>query len=170
MAQSRKKQESLNFEEQHNSELSTNSPKNMNFEDESNGVQGSDDTQNTDETNKRGEEGVKIDEKEASQSVIPKRRPRRKKVRVELIKDSGEDEQDSTKQEQEKEETQEQEPEQQSSRGSVPEQKDTLQKSPTPPRNEPTNDDDQDIPSADELIRNQGINKRNSRNKSTDRA
>ncbi len=159
MAQSRKKQESLNFEEQQNSELKTASPKKVDLEDES----------TTDEVNKRGEEAVKTDEQEASQSVIPKRRPRRKKVRVELIKDSGEDEQDSTKLETEEESTQEQETEQQSLSGSTSKNNDTVQKSSPPSRNEPTNDNDQDIPSADELIRNQGINKRSGRNKNKDR-
>jgi len=112
MAQSRKKQEALNFDDKaYQSEMT--SP-----EDTDNGE------------SPESEDRMKNTESESPAETTTKKRPRRKKVRVELIKDTSDTEQQDEK------------------------GKDEIDAS------SPIVEENTDIPSADELIRNQGINKR----------
>jgi transcription termination factor Rho len=163
MAQSRKKQESLDFEEQEN-EVEQKNEVNMNFP--GNGKQGREEkgteafgegwetggnpAEETEEEDMSSEGAgeVKKDEKSNAAVVIPKRRPGRKKVRVELIKETEENDQEASGEK---------------TGLSVPAQEESSVV-------ETYGDDDQDIPSADELIRNQGINRRKGRNKGNDSA
>ncbi len=117
MAQSRKKQEALNFNDNaYQSE--TVSP------------------EDTDNGESPESEGImKNAESESPADTTTKKRPRRKKVRVELIKDNPDTEQQDEK------------------------AKDEIDAS------SPIVEENADIPSADELIRNQGINKRKGRGK-----
>ncbi|HDQ13247.1 MAG TPA: transcription termination factor Rho [Sediminispirochaeta sp.] len=93
---------------------------------------------NFEEYNNENEEVMKKTEEESStEAEAPKKRPRRKKVRVELIKDNPDNGENN--------------------------EKETEISSTVEPEHD-------DIPSADELIKNQGINKRKNRGKRGDKS
>jgi len=136
MAQSRKKQEALNFDDENNQQNNGS----YDISEENTSISPSE--LNMDEKAEKSgeytesEEIMKNTEAETpSSSTVMKKRPRRKKVRVELIKDNSEAEQLEEK---------------------------TVKE---PDLSPAIGDDQNDIPSADELIKNQGINKRKGRGK-----
>jgi len=134
MAQSRKKQEALNFDD----ETHQQEPGSQYNKDNISISQPADNQAAKNESGEyaESEEIMKNAEGEsAGQPVTIKKRPRRKKVRVELIKDNSDMEQLSNK-------------------------SPDFRESPAP-----IGEDNGDIPSADELIRNQGINKRKGNSK-----
>ncbi|MFO7730264.1 MAG: transcription termination factor Rho [Spirochaetia bacterium] len=144
MADTGKKQESLNFDENENTQGDTDTQNRINQETESEDSM----------TNYETDSSTQTASQNGSNSGQQKKRPRKKKVRVELIKDNNDSEQ-------EVEQEVEQEEGSQGSEGA--EGTESAEKS----TREPVVDDNQDIPSADELIKNQGINKRKSKNRNS---
>lgn len=146
MSESKKKQEALNFEEENNSEEDKNI-------DTSNDDSKSQAKNSTAEGERKGnpveseEDMKKADEESLSETPETKKRARRKKVRVELIKDSAEEETNNGDESISR--TKESDSETQDKVSSF--------------------DEDSDIPSADELIKNQGINKRKSKGRGNDK-
>src|SRR6056297_139824 len=139
MAENGKKQESLNFDENESTQGDTDTQNRKNQETESEDSM----------TNYETDSGTQTASQNGSNSGHQKKRPRKKKVRVELIKDNNESEQESEQEE--------------GSQGA--ENVESAQSS----TGKPVVDDNQDIPSADELIKNQGINKRKSKSRNSGR-
>jgi transcription termination factor Rho len=129
MGHSRKKQESLNFDE-HGTHPETDS---------THSEQPPDEKFRSGKTAESEGDMKKEEDESTTQTAAPKKRPRRKKVRVELIKDSADVDQNAA------------------------------QSADMNGGDDSSIAEDQDIPSADELIKNQGINKRKSRGKGGDR-
>jgi transcription termination factor Rho len=139
MAETGKKQESLNFDENESTQGGTDTQNRKNLETESEDSM----------TNYETDSSTQTASQNGSNSGHQKKRPRKKKVRVELIKDNNESEQEGEHEE-----------------GSQGVESAESTESST---REPVVDNNQDIPSADELIKNQGINKRKSKSRNSGR-